>query len=137
MQLKNTNDNYGAVAKTFHWVIALIIIGMIPFGWYMGDLEASPEKFRFYALHKSIGITVLALVASRLLWRLWMGAPQALKTHKAWEIRLAKTVHVLLYILMFLMPLSGWMMSSAAGFPVSVFGLFTMPNILNKNQELL
>lgn len=135
MQLKNTPDTYGLVNKLVHWLLAITIIGMIFFGWYMGDLEISPDKFKLYALHKSIGITVLALVVFRVFWRLFLGVPKSLPHHKDWEKLLSKAAHLLLYIAIFVMPLSGWLMSSAAGFPVSVFGAFTMPDLIEKNRE--
>lgn len=135
--LKNSQERYGAIAKIFHWLVGIAIIGMIPFGWYMGDLPSSePIKFQYYALHKSIGITVLILVWLRFLWRLYTLAPQENKEHALWERRLSKAVHVVLYILMVAMPLSGWLMSSASGFPVSFFGQFTIPDLIGKDQEL-
>ena len=136
MQLKNTPDKYGLIAQAFHWLIGLTIIAMIPFGWWMEGLEANPEKYKFYGLHKSIGVVVLALVILRFFWRRMNETVENLKTHKPWEKILSKTVHIALYVLMLAMPLSGWLMSSAGGHPVSIFGLFTVPPLVNKDPAL-
>lgn len=127
-------EKYSYVAQAFHWIVGLAILSMIPFGWYMGDVPVSPEKFQLYALHKSIGVTILAAVILRFFWRLYDGVPAAMQSHKPWEKKLSKTVHYVLYFLMLLMPLSGWLMSSAKGFPVSVYGLFNMPDLIAKSQ---
>ncbi len=126
---------YSKPAIAIHWIVAVLIIGMIPFGWYMSDLDFSPDKLKLYAWHKSIGITILALFFVRLGWRLYKGVPAPLP-HKEWERKLAKTSHILLYILMAIMPLTGWLMSSANGFPVSVWGMFVLPDLIDKNQDL-
>ena len=136
MQLKNTEQGYGAVAKGFHWVIALLILGLLGLGLYMGTLKPGPRMFNLFALHKSFGITVLLLASMRLLWRLINTHPLPLPGHKQWERIMAKLVHGALYCAMFLMPLSGWVMSSAKGFSVSWFGLFTLPNFVPRDKIL-
>lgn len=133
---KNTSNRFGAVSKGFHWVVALFMIGLLAAGLYMADLAPSPFKFSLYFWHKSFGIAVLALASLRLLWRFANIAPATPETHKKWEKVLAKAAHVLLYACMFTMPLTGWAMSSAKGFPVSVFGWFTLPNIVAPNKGL-
>ena len=93
-------------------------------------------KFKVYGLHKSFGILVLILAGLRLSWRLFTPPPEILKDKmKDWEINLAKVIHACLYFGMFLMPLTGWLMSSAKNFPVSVFGLFTLPNISPPSEQ--
>lgn len=136
MTWRNTNEQYGGVAKSFHWVIALLVIGMLCVGLYMTGLDLSPQKLQIYGLHKSVGITILVLVSMRLLWRLMNAHPIALPNHQKWEKVLAKVIHGLLYVALFLMPLSGWIMSSAKGFSVSVFGLFTLPDLVRPSEEL-
>lgn len=133
---KNTAERFGIVAKGFHWLIAVAVIGLIAVGLYMDGLDPSPLKFKLSFWHKSFGITVLALVAARLVWRLTNTHPAALATHKKWEKTLARIIHLLLYVCLFAMPLSGWAMSSAKGFSVSVFGWFTLPDIVGENKEL-
>ena len=127
--------SYSKTAKTFHWLTALLVLGMLAFGFFMGGIEGL-ARFKAYNLHKSIGITILVLISLRLLWRLTHSYPPSLSSHKPWEKILAKLVHFSLYGLLFLMPLSGWTMSSAAGRPVKVFDLFTMPDLVSPDREL-
>ncbi len=136
MLWKNTERRWGAVAKSFHWITALLVIGMLCAGLYMTGLENSPQKFQIYGLHKSIGVTILLIVVLRILWKSVTVRPEELATHKKWERALARLVHFFLYFAILTMPLSGWAMSSAKNFPVSVFGLFTLPNIVGPNPGL-
>ena len=106
-------QRYDPVAVTLHWLIALSIIAMIPLGFFMGDLPMS-IRFDAYALHKSIGITVLALSIFRLIWRLMNPPPALPLTMSASEKFLAQSAHWFLYFLIVAMPLSGWLMVSAA-----------------------
>lgn len=136
MCLKNTLQNYGAVAKTFHWLMAVLIIVLLTVGLIMTDMENSPDKFKLYGLHKAFGILVLFLATLRFGWKILDVSP-LLPDHMSKMAKLgAKLAHLALYALMFAMPMSGWVMSSAAGFPVSVFGLFTMPNLVEPDKEL-
>lgn len=136
MQLQNTITRYGAVAKTFHWLLAVLIIGLLAVGLYMEGLPNSPDKFQLYGLHKSIGVIVLFLVAARLAWRIRSLIPPLPEAIQSWQRAAANASHQLLYICMVLMPVSGWGMSSAAGYPVSVFGLFALPPLVEKNEML-
>lgn len=123
MNLKNTIDTYGALAKSFHWGMAVIILSLILVGFYMESMANSPQKFEIYTLHKSFGLLVLWLAGVRLIWR-WMNEkPQAESSHAMWERLLARCTHGLLYVCMIGMPLSGWMMSAAGGHAVSFFGI--------------
>jgi len=133
---KNTSKQFGIIAKSFHWITALIIISILALGLYMRDMDTSPLKFKLFFWHKSIGITILALIALRLIWRFINIKPAPLANHKAWEKKLTKIIHTLLYVCLFTMPLTGWMMSSAKGFSVSVFGWFTLPDLIEENKEL-
>lgn len=136
MGWRNTVESYGGVAKSFHWVVAVLVICMLAMGLLMGGLENGPQKMQVYGLHKSIGVTILVLAALRLLWRLKNIHPAPLPNHKKLEKILASVIHGLLYVSLFLMPLSGWIMSSAKGFSVSVFGLFTLPDLVAPNKGL-
>jgi len=136
MQAKNTPDSYGAVTKGFHWVIALLIIGVLGVGLYMDFLATKIERFELMPWHKSFGITVLALATLRVLWHLYSRPARFVAGLKDWEMQAARAVHILLYMAMFVMPLSGWLMSSAAGRSVSFFKLFTLPDLVGKNDSL-
>lgn len=133
---RNTVEKYGAVAKGFHWLMAALIVGLLCLGLYMEDLGRSPLKLQLVFWHKSLGIAVLALVVLRILWRFLNVPPSSLPNHKPWEKILARIAHAALYAGMIGMPLSGWAMSSAKGYPVSVFGWFTLPGITPKNHDL-
>lgn len=136
MSMRNSNIQYGAVSKAIHWLMGLTIIGLLAVGLYMEGLDASPLKFQIYGLHKAIGIAVLAVFFVRVFWRFTNIVPDSLPSHRAWEKFLAHSVHVFLYVAMIGMPLSGWMMSSAAGYPVEFFGLFTLPHIVPESESL-
>lgn len=135
--------SYDKVAKTFHWLIALAIIGMLALGWTMGEAPNGPGKFALYGLHKSIGITILLLSLLRLGWRLAHVAPPLPVAMKAWEKAAAHITHGLLYLLMIGLPLSGWTMvsTSSRNIPTTLFGLVPLPPLpivstLANKQEL-
>lgn len=134
--MKNTRVRWGAVSQCLHWLIALLIVAIAVIGLTMGDLPNSPRKVSVYALHKSLGLTVLALAALRLAWRLHAGAPTHLPGTPGWQRWAASATHVLLYALMFLMPLTGWLLNSAAGYPLQWFGLFNLPALAAENPYL-
>lgn len=124
------------VARTLHGVMAIMIIGLLAVGLYMTDLEPSPDKWQLYSVHKAIGMAVLVLIIVRILWRAAHTPPPPLSTHALWEQRLAQLVHLLLYFGMTVMPVSGYIMSSAGGHDISIFGLFNVPLLVPKNEGL-
>jgi cytochrome b561 len=134
MQLKNSSENYGLVAKVFHWLIALAIITMLCVGFYMADMEKSDLKFQIYGMHKASGVTVLFLVTLRFLWKVVNVQPEFYLTKL--ENMLSKANFVLLYFMMFAMPVSGICMSLIGGKDINVFGLFTLSAISNPNKSL-
>lgn len=136
MKARNTTTQYGWIAKGFHWGMALMVLGLLGMGLYMGDLNLSPFKLNLYWWHKSVGVLVMMLVFARLWWRLINVRVEELPSIPSWQRLAAKAVHVGLYGLMFGMPLSGWLMSSAHGFPVSFFGLFTLPDLIEPSKKL-
>jgi cytochrome b561 len=135
MNWKNPADRWGSVSQAFHWLVVALILVMAYLGLTMTDLPNSPHKIRLYALHKSIGLTILALVALRLLWRWYAGTPRPLDAPR-WQARVATATHWALYGLLFAMPLSGWLVNSAAGFPLQWFGLFNLPAIAPKDDAM-
>lgn len=136
MTWKNTHDRWGAVSQLLHWLIVVIILGMGIVGLVMTDMRNSPDKIQLYLLHKSFGLTVLALMALRLLWRLYAGAPRPVAGTPQWQERIASLTHGALYALVFAMPVSGWVLNSAAGFPLRWFNLFNLPAIAAKSDTL-
>jgi cytochrome b561 len=134
MNLKNSEQHFGVVAVVFHWLLAVFIIGLLAVGLYMISLPLGSLKLKLYGWHKGFGILVLTLVCLRILWRFYNINP--LLSLPSLEKFAARFVHWLLYLLMLAMPLSGWAMSSAAGFDPSFFGLFTLPSLVSPNEEL-
>ena len=126
---------YDGVAMLFHWVLAIAIIGTFSVGWYMADLPFSLTRLKLFNWHKWAGVTILALSALRLLWRLGHRPPADLPM-PAWQKLGAHAVHWLLYAAFFAVPLSGWAYSSAAGFPIVWFGVLPLPDFVPKDKAL-
>lgn len=135
MRIFNSSKRYGVPAILLHWLIALIMIALLALGLYMVRLPISLEKLKFYGWHKEIGFLLLMLAMFRICWRLINVRPElALPT---WEKLAALTAHWLFYLIMFALPITGWLITSAAGLPVSFFGLFVIPAIIPPNDQLL
>lgn len=127
---------YTRTAMSLHWLIALMLFGMFGFGLYMVELPLSPQKLKFYSYHKWAGVTVFLLVLARLAWRITHRPPALPADMPAWQVRAAKAGHHLLYLLMVIVPLSGWLMSSAKGFQTVWFGVLPLPDLLDKDEAL-
>lgn len=136
MPIKNTREQWGTVSKVLHWVVVLLILVMAWIGLRMGDMPNGPDKISTYAMHKSIGISILMLVLLRIGWRLYAGAPDAVPGTPRWQERIASLTHLALYALLLAMPLSGWVLNSASGFPLQWFGLVNLPAIAGKDHDL-
>lgn len=128
--LKNTEDHYGIGAMLLHWVIALLIIGMLVVGLTMINLPVGLEKLKLFGWHKEFGILILVLAIIRVIWWLMNIMPALPSVMPYWQKLAARAVHFAFYIFMFAMPITGWLISSAAGLQVSVFGLITLPNLI-------
>jgi cytochrome b561 len=118
-----------------HWLLGAAIVATFVLGIYMHELPVSPTRLKLYNYHKWAGITILALSALRLLWRLAHRPPADLPM-PAWQAKAAHLTHLALYALFFAVPLSGWAYSSAAGFPVVLFGVLPLPDFVQKSKEL-
>lgn len=132
MALRNTRLRYGTVAMTLHWLIAIALVGMIAFGYYLSTLPITdPNLFALVQLHKSIGLTVLVLSVLRVIWRLVNPVPPLPDTLSRPAKILARITHILLYVLIIAIPFNGWAMVSASplGIPTIWFGLFEWPHI--------
>ncbi|MEY4563476.1 MAG: hypothetical protein RLZZ618_2753 [Pseudomonadota bacterium] len=126
---------YTPVAMLLHWVLALSIVATFSVGFYMADLPFSPQRLKLYNWHKWAGVTILALSAVRLLWRL-THRPPADVPMPAWQARAAHFTHMALYVLFFAVPLVGWAYSSAAGFPIVWLGVLPLPSFVPVDKEL-
>lgn len=130
------NTSYTTVAKLLHWGMAVLIVGLIALGLVMSDMPLSPEKLQFYAWHKWAGVSVFMLVWLRLAWRVLNPPPPYPATMSPWLQRFAHLGHAALYGLMLIIPLSGWLMSSAKGVQTVWFGVLPLPDLLEKDKAL-
>ena len=130
------NHRYTRTAKGLHWLIALLMLGLLGLGFYMHDLPLSPQKLQLYSWHKWAGVTVFLLVIVRLAWRVTHQPPPLPVGMPRWQQWAAHTTHVLLYLLMLAIPLSGWLMSSAKGFQTVWFGVLPLPDLLAKDKVM-
>lgn len=121
---------YSGVAQSLHWLIAALIVTQFALAWTADDLPLGAHKLAVLARHKSFGMTVLALAIVRALWRAAHPPPALPPGMTPIERALARATHLLFYVLLFAMPISGWLMSSAKNYSVSWFGLFTWPNLI-------
>ena len=134
MQLKNDESRYGAVAQFFHWIIVILIIVQYTLAYQADKLPLGLAKIAVLARHKSFGITILALVLLRLIWRMIGEHPANPPGMPRWQTIGARVSHIALYALLIVTPLAGWLMSSARNFPVSWFGLVTLPDFIAPNR---
>jgi cytochrome b561 len=134
MQITNTENRFGIVAIFLHWVMAILIIGLLALGLYMVELPISYQKLKLYGWHKEYGLLALMLVIVRLIWRITNTTPSL--SLPLLEKIAARSMHWAFYIFMFAMPITGWLITSAAGLPASFFGLFVLPNLVSPNEEL-
>ena len=129
-------ERYNSFAKLLHWTVGVTIIALLALGLYMVGMDHSDTRMQLYGLHKAVGVLVLGVMIIRVFWRIASQYPKSLATHKKWEKVLSKIVHGVLYVMAFSMPLSGWAMSSSYGYPVSMFGLFELPLLIEKDVLL-
>ncbi|MBK1852220.1 cytochrome b [Marinobacter sp. 1-4A] len=137
MQVNNTPASYGLLAILLHWVVAFAVIGLFALGFWMVDLSYYDDWYRRAPdIHRSIGILLFALVVFRLLWRFISLSPKPIATHKRWEVLSARVAHVLLYIVVFVAMVSGFLISTADGSSISVFGWFEVPSATGQIKGL-
>lgn len=130
------NTAYTRTAKTLHWLMAALLFGLLALGFYMRDLPLSPDKLQLYSWHKWAGVSVFLLVLFRLLWRITHRPPALPESMPKMLQFAAHAGHLLLYVLMIAIPLSGWLMSSAKGFQTVWFGVLPIPDLIGKDKEL-
>jgi cytochrome b561 len=134
MPFRNTTRSWGSLSKAFHWLIVLLIINQ----WWIAERADELKglaNLEALGTHKSFGMTILMLAVLRLLWRLMNPTPELTSETKPWERALARISHVSLYVLIFAMPLTGWMMSSAKNYPVSWFKMFQFPDLVAPAEQ--
>ncbi len=133
MRITNSRSRFGIVAISLHWIIAILIIGLLAEGLYMEDLPINLQKLKLYGWHKEYGLVVLFLAIFRIVWSMSNQRPEL---ELPWLEKLAaRSMHWVFYIFMLAMPLTGWLITSSASLPVSFFGLFTLPNLVEANED--
>ena len=133
--LRNSAETWGTVAKNFHWWMAALIFAQFALGLMAANWHLSPTKLQLFIWHKSIGMLILPLLVARILWRAASVTPTLPGDMPAWEHRAAQASHGLLYALMIALPLSGWVINSAANIPFRIFGLVRLPAITQPDKQ--
>lgn len=129
-------SSYTALAKFFHWGMALVILCLLALGFVMTGMPLSPEKLQYYAWHKWAGVSIFLCVWLRLVWRLLNPPPAYPESMSGLMQKVAHLGHAILYGLMILIPLSGWLLSSAKGVQTVWFGVLPLPDLLEKDKAL-
>jgi cytochrome b561 len=135
MPLRNSADRYGSVAQLLHWLVVALIVVQFALASAAEDLPAGMEKLALIARHKSFGITILLLAALRLAWRFVNQPPPLPAGMGELQRKAARLSHGLLYGLLFALPVTGWMQSSAANYPVSWFNLVQLPDLVGPSES--
>jgi cytochrome b561 len=133
--MRNSPSRYGAVARSLHWIVAALIVTQFVLARLSYGLPLGMHKLTLLARHKSVGMTVLMLAVLRVLWRFTHSPPSLPSGMSALEVFAARFTHAAFYVLLFAMPLTGWLMSSAKNYSVSWFGLFTWPDLIAPNER--
>lgn len=133
---KTVVERYDHIAMALHWLMALLIFVVFPLGVYMHELPLSPTKLQLYSYHKWMGITVLLLAMLRVFWRATHTPPPLPESTRNWEKVVSHATHLALYALLFAVPLSGWLMSSAKGFQTVWFSVLPLPDLVGKDKAL-
>ena len=128
-------DRYTRTAIALHWSMAALVIMLLAMGWIMTDMITSPLKLKIFDWHKWTGVTVLAFLIVRALWRLAHPAPDFLPM-PTWQRRSARLLHGFLYLMLLLQPITGWLYSNAAGRSIVYLGLIPLPNLVGKDRAL-
>ncbi len=137
MLIRNTTRRFGCVHIVLHWLVALVIFGMFGLGYYMVDLTYYHAWYNSApAWHKSIGVLLLLTMLFRLVWRLVNPVPAVLASHHRWEVLAAHAAHLLLYILVFVAMISGYLITTADGSAIQVFDWFRVPSVTGQVKRM-
>ena len=134
---RDPERRYGLISRAVHWIIAVLIIALVPLGWYMVGLEYyDPWSYDTLEIHKALGMVVLLLASIMISWQIAGRGTRITESRKQWEVIAAKITHHLLYALMLVVPVTGYIISTSAGAGVAIFGLFEVPAVLPKSVPL-
>ncbi|PTW62446.1 cytochrome b561 [Breoghania corrubedonensis] len=127
---------YGAAARTFHWITAALVLTMVPAGFVMLSAPSGAIQNFLFDYHRSCGVVLFVLTVARLAWR-WKSPPAAIIEDIPLIQRIvARVVHFLLYALLLVQPIVGWIGTSAFGAKITVFWLFVLPPIVDKDKAV-
>lgn len=133
MQIRNSSSQFGVVSIMAHWLVAIAVFGLFGLGYYMVGLSYYDDWYRLGPdVHRSIGILLFIAVVLRLVWRLMNPIPRPLPSHQRWEVLAAHVAHGLLYVLLFVAMVSGYLISTADGSAISVFNWFDVPSVTGR-----
>jgi cytochrome b561 len=127
--IRNSGDRFGLATRVLHWTMAAAILATLPIGLWIANAQPSLAIIKWFGIHKTIGMTILALAVIRIAWHRITPPPGPLPGGPAWADRVARTTHRAFYVLLLVIPLSGWIGSSASGLDTVVFGRWTVPAI--------
>lgn len=137
MQIRNASDGYGLVSKVLHWVLALLILGLIWLGWVVVDMGYySPWYNTAITAHETLGMLVLALAAFKLVWMLYSPTPAPQGELRPWERGASKLVHWVLFLALFVIPVTGYLTSTSDGDAVGMFDWFEVPAVVPVSTAL-
>lgn len=134
MRWRNGPDGYGLVSRILHWGMGLLIVVLLSLGFRLTTMQPDLSTLWLYGLHKTLGLTLLALVLLRLVWHAISRPPMPLAT--GWQVTAARLGHGALYLLMLVIPLSGWVASSATGIDTLFADRWVVPSIAPVSPEL-
>ena len=129
MAFRNTSTSFGSVTRALHWLMVILVFAALVLGNRIANMEMSLSALKFFGYHKSLGVSVLALIVLRILWHRITPPPTPIQSGVGWQDGLAKTIHRTFYVLLVAMPLTGWAASSATGIDTVIFGRWTLPAI--------
>src|SRR5512137_1751869 len=134
--LRNTDRSWGTPAKLLHWVVAVLVFAQIALGWAAVNWRLSPAKLDLFVWHKSTGMLIVVLMVGRMAWRLANVTPSLPADIRPMERFAARSSHLILYLLLLVIPISGWVVNSAANIPFRIFWLIPLPAIVEPNKAM-
>jgi cytochrome b561 len=133
VQIRNSNESYGFVAIIIHWLVAFTVIGLFALGYWMVGLDYYSEWYKQAPdIHRSVGLLLFGTMILRVMWRLTNVKPATLATHQRFEVLAGHTAHLALYLLIFTAMVSGYLITTADGSSISVFGWFDVPSVTGR-----
>ncbi len=134
--MENPRDTYSATAKTLHWLIALLVISLVPLGWYMSGLSnEDPWYYRAFDLHQTLGMAVLLLFLAKITWMLISPNPKLGENLARWEYWSARIAHGVLTASLAVVPALGYLSSTTQGDPVVIYELVEIPSLVELSED--